>query len=467
MTALTTAPLTTAPMPGRALRVAIVAPPQAAAVPVLGAAGFALVLAGVLLRMNLSANMFAAAGIPYAQDGGNPLIKIHPGTWLILLVLGCQIARDTVQGRSWLLGRDGTPAWFMAMIAACILHTLLSTGLSGVAVYVDSYFCAGAAAALLQTATQAQRRVLGCAILAALLGNITIGLAETAVQANLFAALSDDFNRLQQEAAEFRAQALFDHPLTGAMLCILGVFLGLAATRRPVPRLLLLAMLMLGLLAFGGRAALATTIVALMLLGGVLLLRRVATRRLGLQAGIATVAAAILLGLAGWLVLTETSLGARILAHLSFDDSAAARTVQWRTLFLLDERQVLLGSSIDQVRQMEFALGQDAPFSDIEDFWLASFVSLGTVGFAFFLAGMLPFLAWLWRVGMFWGRCMLATFLVVASTSNTLSRKSDLLVLLVAGILASTGFADRNPVAGGAARNPVAGDAAHNPEEGR
>lgn len=434
-------------MTAKALRVAAAAAPRPVAAPVLGPRLFGLVLAGVMLRMNLSANMLAAAGIPYAQDGGNPLIKIHAGTWLILLALLADATRAAMSGQNWLRGRPAVPPLFMAMIALCILHSLLSTGLSGVAVYVDSYLCAGAVAALGQGADARQRRVLGYAVLAALLANTGIALGEIAAHANLVPDMSEDFVHLQQADREFRALALDHDPLNGAMATMTGVFLALAMTRHAGARAFLVATLMLGLLAFGGRAALAVTVTTLLALGTGALIRRAALRRLGLRTVVPILATVVFAALAAWLVLAGTPLGERILMHLSVDDSAAARAVQWRALGLLDQRQWLLGSSIEQVRQIEFTLGLDAPFADIEDFWLAGFVSLGAVGFAFFLTGMVPFLVWLWRSAPFWGRCMLACGMVVASASNTLARKSDLLVLLVACVLASAGFAAERAMA--------------------
>jgi hypothetical protein len=107
----------------------------------------------------------------------------------------------------------------------------------------------------------------------------------------------------------------------------------------------------------------------------------------------------------------------------------------------------MLGATIEQVRQIEFVIGQDTSFTDVEDFWLASFLSLGVVGFSFFLAGMLPFLLGLWRQAPFWGRTMLVCGMVVASSSNTLARKSDLLVLLVIAVFGTTGFTRDDEVA--------------------
>ena len=62
--------------------------------------------------------------------------------------------------------------------------------------------------------------------------------------------------------------------------------------------------------------------------------------------------------------------------------------------------------------------GGGDPKLTIENFWLLSFVSLGAVGFVLFLAGLLPFLAHLWRISPGWGRILLLCLVVVASSSS-------------------------------------------------
>jgi hypothetical protein len=115
----------------------------------------------------------------------------------------------------------------------------------------------------------------------------------------------------------------------------------------------------------------------------------------------------------------------------------------------------MLGTPIETVEQLCHQIGLEVPFADIENFWLATFVTLGLVGFTYFLIGFLPFVLHLWRMAAFHGRVLLATVLLVASTSNSLARKSNVLVVLTAAVVASTGFA-RDGAARRAARSPGA-----------
>jgi hypothetical protein len=70
----------------------------------------------------------------------------------------------------------------------------------------------------------------------------------------------------------------------------------------------------------------------------------------------------------------------------------------------------------------------------IENFWLLMFVSLGFAGFLIFLVGFFSLLCWCWARSGLRGRVLLVAVVAVASTSNSLGRKSTLLVGLVAAI---------------------------------
>ena len=393
---------------------------------------FGLVLAGLLLRVCLSANLLAWLGIPYAQDGGNPLVKIHPGTYAVLLALGAEARR----GPLWSGGRV-RPFLFLAALFLCALFGLAAIGPSGLAVYVDSYFCAGALALLLARASAAQRRSLGRALFAALVLSAALALGETFAGAHLVPHMAEIVEQIQAHPEEFRGLGLHDHPLVGALASMVALFL-LPALGLPRPVAwgggLVLA---LSLLAFGGRAALAVTALAALFEAARCLAARAASRRLGPGTLLAALTLPPLLGALAWVLAGDTPLGQRLMLHLAVDDSVLARGAPLQVLGALDWRQALFGTSIDELRQILYQLSRAVPFTEIENFWLATLVSLGAFGFVVLLAGFLPFLLWLWRWASRRGRLILTTGLVVASASNTLARKSDVLVLLVAAVLAT------------------------------
>jgi hypothetical protein len=417
---------------------------------------FWLVAAAVLARMGLSTNLLFLLHIDYAAPGGNPVIKIHPGTDLAVLAFAAMLLGSGEPLRR--LGRHcaAFPSHlaFAAMMLLCIVHLLVNVGMSGAAVFVDSYLCAGLVAAVLVNASLRQRRVLAWLLVAMIALNALVAVGETLLQAHLI-PLAIDGEAIMDKPGDFRGYALYDHPLTAAMITQMGLFLVLAMRLSRMRTAALLLLFLVGLIASGGRMAIAVAGGSLALLGGAWLLREAVTRRLDARMAALAAAAAVVTPLGLWVVIAETPIGIRLAGKLYFDESAEARNVQWHVLGLMDFRNLMLGTPIDLVDELCHQIGLNVPFSDIENFWLATFVTLGIVGFLYFLLGFLPFVLHLWRVAPFHGRVLLATGLLVASTSNSLSRKSNILVVLTASVLATTGFARGRA---GAANRPGAAD---------
>ena len=408
----------------------------------LSRACFWLAAAAVLARMNVSTNLLFLLHIDYAAPGGNPVIKIHPGTYLAALAFAAMLLGSGHPLRR--LGRHcaAFPSHlaFVAMMLLCIVHLLVNVGMSGAAVFVDSYLCAGLVAAVLVNASPAQRRALAWLLVPAIALNAVIAIGETLLQAHLVPLALDGVS-IMDKPGDFRGYALYDHPLTAAMITQMGLFLVLGMRLGRVRTAALLLVFLVGFIAFGGRTATAVGGGSLALLAGAWVLREAVTRRLDARMAAVAASAAVAVPLALWVVLTQTPIGVRLAGKLYFDESAEARNVQWHVLAIMDVKNLVLGTPIDLVDQLCHQLGLNVPFSDIENFWLATFVTLGMIGFFYFLLGFLPFVLHLWRVAPFHGRVLLATGLLVASTSNSLARKSNILVMLTASVLASTGFA--------------------------
>lgn len=405
----------------------------------LGRLSFGLTVAALLARMLISANTLLNLHIDYASAGGNPVIKIHLGTYLAALALGVTLV-ESGDARAWLRRYVRSAAGniiFMIMIVFCIVHMLLSVGKSGAAVYIDSFLCAGLVAMLIEHASIRQRRILAWVYLGVTSANVLVGVMETLTQSHLIPYASADLAKFEGQESEFRGVALHDHPLSAALVTMLGVFLLLQMRPRALVLIPLFLLHLLGLVAFGGRTALGVTAITLSMLGAAYLVRESATRQLGAKAAASALLAATLLPILGWYVLTQTPIGVRINGRLFFDESAAARNQQWAVLNMLPFEYLLMGTPLDASMDYSFQLGM----VDFENFWLASFIALGIIGSTYFLLGFIPFMIHLWRIAPFFGRVMLVTSVLVASTSSSLARKSSLLVTMTGMILASTAFA--------------------------
>lgn len=393
----------------------------------------ALLVLAVVLSLTVSANLLSAIGIPYAEPGGDPLLKFHPATACIAAAVLLALRHDRPA-----LPPEARPlAAFAALMLAAAAWSVASVGPSGAAVYVESFLAPGGLAFAMRSLPAPNRRAIGLAALAAVLGNVVLALIETACRTHLVPIRLED-RILRDAPGEFRSAALFDHPLTASMAAMTALLV-LPAFRLGRGRTALASiLLMLGLLAFGGRAAIAA---ALLGGGGALALafvRRALDRRLS-AASLATIVlagAAAAAALAA--LLAATSLGARIGAHLYVDASAQSRTTEWLLPGMLDLRSLLFGTPIAVTPTLVWRLGLQYPFTDIENFWLMAFLDLGLLGFALYAAAIACLVRALWRAAAHpMARVAIAALLLVASTSNSLGRKSNVLLVLVALVCAA------------------------------
>ena len=317
---------------------------------------------------------------------------------------------------------------FFAAIGGCLLSILLLTGPSNLIVLLDTFLPAGLLAAVLGCATPRLVARLRRAMQLLLAGNAALALAERAAQVTLVPLYLND-SAYKPLAADFRPTALFDHPLTGALMMMMALTIAPAARGW---RVAYLALVWAALVAFGGRMALGVTL--LTLAAGVawrgwrmLLARdRRATWTL-LAAALGALGCAALLAAA-----LAAGLGDRLVAHMYWDESAQVRLAQWQILAQLDVWQTLFGTPREDLLRLLNPLRLGTGVEVIENFWLLMFVSLGALAFPLFLAGFGALLAWCWRRTGPGGRALLVGVLVVASSSNSLGRKSTVLVCLVA-----------------------------------
>lgn len=414
---------------------------------------FPLGLAAVVAHFLISGNLMYLLGVDYSAPGGNPFVKLHPGTFLALagalLVLFSGRHADAI--RRLYSERTGL-ATFLTLMSICAIYSVISVGFSGVAVYIESYLAPGLLLIALEAGTSRQRRMLGYVVLGFALVNVVISVGESLTQTHMIPMqIGDaDMQKLQaaQDSEDFRGAALYDHPLGGALVTSLAIFM-LIGMRLPA---LLAAgsftVLLIGLLAFGGRAAMGVTLLLVGLGTAVALVRGLTTRRLSGGFLAAVIGGLLVLPPLILVLVTSTDIGSRIMTHLYYDDSIDVRNVQWEVLNHINLRDTLFGTTPDRLTQLKFEIGLDAATTDIENFWLLMFLNLGVIGFGVYLIGLFAFFIHLGRsVKSPVGWIMLLAAVIITSTSNSLGRKSSDLVFLSACMIALTGFvAEARPV---------------------
>src|SRR3954453_15949597 len=125
-------------------------------------AAFTIALFAVILEFLLSGNTLELMGIKYASVGGNPLVKLHPATYLagIACFMVLFMARPAGSGLVRFFRTTPALATYTVLILFCAFYSILNVGFSGAAVYVESYLASALLAVALEAATDRQQRGL-------------------------------------------------------------------------------------------------------------------------------------------------------------------------------------------------------------------------------------------------------------------------------------------------------------------
>lgn len=410
---------------------------------------FKLGLLAVILEYAISGNTLGDLGIKYSEPGGMPLVKFLPGTDLAMLGAAVVLLGMKPAGAGIIRLFKQTPALGLSvtLMLFCAFYSIVNVGISGAAVYMDSYLSAALLAIAVEPATSRQKRVLAWWVIFFVVLSVFISIGESITQTHLIALhISDPTSpaakaMLREDADEFRGDGLFAHPLTAALADSMAVFLLLRMRMPGLAKAALFTVLMIGLLSFGGRAAMGTTLVLLLGITAVVLVRGVARRDLSLGFVGTILAAAIVLPLLFGIIISSTDIGARIISHLYVDSSVKARDVEWLVLDHLNLHDMIFGVTQNRLDILKYQIGLGGSDTDIENFWLLMFLNLGVIGFVVFILGFALLLVHLGRmVNHPLGWIMVFAAVLIDSTSNSLGRKSPDLMFMAASLLAMPGF---------------------------
>ena len=260
---------------------------------------FVIGLLAVILEFAVSGNSLENLGIDYSSPGGNPLVKLHPGTYLaaIAAFLVLFVASPAGSGLMRLFRNTPALAGFIGLTLFCAFYSIVNVGFSGAATYVESYLSAGLLAIALEAGSERQKRSLAWWIIAFCLISIVISIGEGAMQAHMIPLHIGDEPTKQaaDDADNFRGAGLFGHPLTAALTTSMAMFMLLRMRMNGLLKAGLFTFMLVGLLSFGGRAALATTLIILGIGALVVLVRGVVRRDLSMGFVGAIVAAVVIL----------------------------------------------------------------------------------------------------------------------------------------------------------------------------
>jgi hypothetical protein len=279
-----------------------------------------LTIAAMLL---LSSQMLAVLGVPYGSASGSALLKIHPATYLSLLMLVCWIIADGGLGpfiaRSW-VESPGSIAFLMATVL--LLFQVIVVQKTPISSVADNFILAFALFSALTRLDRREMVSLGLAMQAYFFINSLIGYAEVIGHFH-FVPL---YEKGQLAFYDWRGRALLGHPLANALhtaIYIMVLALGYGPMR-PTFRHLLIGFHLGAMVCFGGRTAMVLALVALLGIGLVRFVGLLAGRRFPLSSAAVGIAAATLL-IVGLFVAIDLGLFDRFLMRFA-DDSGSAHT---------------------------------------------------------------------------------------------------------------------------------------------
>ncbi len=406
---------------------------------------FVLGFITIVLVFLLPASLLVYLKVYSDAPGDSVLTKFHPATYTAVLGAWFALYGNRRSGGVVGLFRERPAlAWSIVLILATTVYSVLNFGLSGIALYVETYLAAALTAVALEMGKPRQLRALGYTMVVFCLINVAISLMEGATQTHFLPLDPGLGKNVDLGIEDFRGQAFYTHPLTGALVTSMALFSLLGMRFRGWVAAAMFGAFMVGLMSFGGRSALFTSLTTLVAAALFQMASGLATRRLNIGFLAAFIAGVFLLPVLFAILTTMTDVGMRIMTHLYMDNSADVRIVQWRVLPLLNFHDILFGASLTRIEQLKVLVGLTGPGADIENGWLLLFLSLGVIGFPIIAGALFLFVSHLGkRADMPVAWLVVIVTVLISATNNSLGRKTPDLIFLAAFTVALSGFGAR------------------------
>lgn len=389
---------------------------------------FGLAVAGLLLYALVSDNLLVSMGIPYNAPSGSFLFKLHPGTYLITLSFLLLLVRDHPRRILPRLWATAAAALLLAgTILGVMVYTVVRFGPSGNAFFIDTLLAPALLAMVLLMGPLEWRRWVFRILVGLLALNALIGIGEALFEERLTPYLAGDQPIIEEF---FRATALGGHPLTNALRTATVLIACLILPYRWL--LILIPLFVIALLAFGGRTALATGVLLLLGWSVYYFFRGIVVRTFDVRLVFGLLLMALLLVGAIIGLTVSLDLGERIFANLSWDSSAQSRLLIFRVFDYFDLDDWLWGMGPAGISEVLERLKGLTTLTDFENFWILLLMQVGLAWFVLVSIALLGFIASLvWRAPPAL-KLSAVSFLLIASSNNSLASKSQTLAILAA-----------------------------------
>lgn len=390
-----------------------------------------LVLAAVAL-LGVSGGMLWYAGYNYEGLTGSPATKIHPFTYLMVLLFGWRLlASGNPVGYLVHLSDRRPASLLMLAVAVLMFISVILRGAPGMAGVIDTFIGPALMMMLLADADDRLLAKLETVLHTVMTVNALLGLLEFATKSPIFPYRFDGM----AFATDLRSAALQGHPLVNATLTALYI-MALLNSGRPTRTGLRLAMIGLqsaALVAFGGRSAMVVTIVLGGAYGLYLMLNTLKAGRIPLLAAAAAA-----------LFITAVPMAIVGLAYAGFFDallerfvsdggSADARAEMLQLFGYLSWREIIVGpdvgyiASLRRVHGLEW--GIENPVINMTLYQGAFMTLVAFIAVALFLAEIA-------RGGKAGVWLPMLTFVILISTFESISSKTTLIAKLTVIVFA-------------------------------
>lgn len=381
---------------------------------------FGLLVTSIIIRLILS-NPTLDYFYPYTAEGGSPILKIHPGTWIMMLGSllfflsrgPSRFLTDQIRSNKYIL--HGTLGLF-----AIIFISLIRFGTSGIAYLVDTYLYAYLCVFLITYLNKNHLIKTFNTLLTLIAINCIIAIYESITQSTIaLAPIQFGF---------FRANAILGHPLNNALITITLGLLAFNFPIRPWLKSAFFAIIVLSLLAYGARAASGIFLLTCFVYFGIKPFIDQGHLAQSLIKHFSILAISILI--TAYLIFS-TSIGSTIASRIMLDDSVLARVEALSIFSGLTFSDFLWGVGSTGITEMT---ERYMTVSIIENFWIYTLLQFGIVILAILYTPLL-FAAFKYvRQGNALSWVLSFAFFATASSNNALSVKTPALAIFLISI---------------------------------
>lgn len=375
----------------------------------------------IFFACTISSYALENLGINYTSEGGNPLLKIHAYTYILIAVFISVALKVGTKGILAPLGRV-SPAWLFMSISVfwLILYGLYRNGMSGMAYTLDTLLAPLLCIPLVSRLSVKQCTNLLKFISLLLLINSCIALIEFFLKQRIWNVEFSSFGIF------FRSTALMGHPLNNALI-LASLALILSHYSR-IGVVLYLTISGFALFAFGARAStaifLSSLIIAALWNSRSLKIKNSQINKL--KIALMPIFAIAIFAVSSYLLIA-TNIFDRIISNLTVDASAMTRIDVWSIIDAMSGNEILYGAGSELSMNISDVIG----VSVIENYLIGWIFSFGLVGCGMLIISFATLLLRLFTLSDFYGKVCIAAFFVASLGNNSLSSKTPALFLVL------------------------------------